>query len=395
MKRAGFIGVLILLGLKLVGNAYALEFTGYFENQFYPRELKDEVVLQDYNKLRLDLAAEVGENVTFNGDYIYRIFHGATRVNTLDLIPDRVVSEYADSQGTTVDSLRPLFDIELEDENFLDNAYATMYFERVNIRIGKQQLPWGTGYTWNPTDIFNVKNALDPTYEKEGVNAFKVELPFTIEGMITAILGIDEDLGSSTKALKGKYHILGFDLSLSFVEKEQVGFDYISSGELSEKRRLFGVDFSGQVLGLGVWGEGARNVMEDSDNFGQHLLGADYTLENGLYLMGEYYKNGLGKTDKKHYDFNDWMRLLGDEGQNLGKDYLFFGERYPIGELWTWANYLVINLNDTSGVFFPWFDYSLGDNTELSFVGYIPFGKRETEFGEFGIGGFARIRVYL
>lgn len=93
--------------------------------------------------------------------------------------------------------------------------------------------------------------------------------------------------------------------------------------------------------------------MEDSEEFGQYLLGADDTLENGLYLMGEYYKNGLGKTNKEHYDFNDWMRLLGDEGQNLGKDYLFFGERYPIGELWTWANYLVINLNDTSGVFFP------------------------------------------
>lgn len=395
MKRLLYIGALVLVGLVLVINAYAMEFTGYFENQFYPRELKDEVVLQDYNKLRLDLSAEAGENVTFNGDYIYRIFHGATRLNILDLIPDRVVSEYAVSQGTTVDSLRPLFEIELEDENFLDNAYVTLYFERVNIRIGKQQLPWGTGYTWNPTDIFNVKNALDPTYEKEGVNAFKVELPYAIEGMVTAILGIDENLGSSTKALKGKHHILGFDLSLNFVEKEQGGFDYTTSEELSEKRRLFGVDFSGQLLGLGVWGEGAYNVMEDSEDFGQYLLGADYTLENGLYLMGEYYKNGLGKTEKEHYDFNDWMRLLGDEGENLGKDYLFLGERYPISELWTWANYLVINLNDESGVFFPWFDYSLGDNTELTFVGYLPFGTRGTEFGEFGTGGFARLRVYF
>jgi hypothetical protein len=395
MKRLLSIGALISVGLALVSNAQALEFAAYFENQFYPRELKDEVVLQDYNKLRLDLSAEASENVTFNGDYIYRIFHGATRLNTLDLIPDRVVSEYADSQGTTVGSLRPLFEMELEDENFLDNAYVTLYFEHVNIRIGKQQLPWGTGYTWNPTDIFNVKNALDPTYDKEGVNAFKVELPFAIEGMITAILGVDEDLGSSTKAFKGKHHVLGFDLSLSFVEKAQGGFDYILSKELSERRRLLGADFSGQLLGVGVWGEGAYNLMESSEDFGQYLLGADYTLENGLYFMGEYYKNGVGKTNKEHYDFNDWMRFLGDEGENLGRDYLFLGERYPIGELWTWANYMVINLNDPSGVFFPWFDYSLGNNTELSFVGYVPFGERETEFGEFGIGGFARIRVYF
>jgi hypothetical protein len=395
MKRLLFLGALLSVGLVLIINAHALEFTGYFENQFYPRELKDEAVLQDYNKLRLDLAAEVGENVTFNGDYIYRIFHGATRLNTLDFIPDRVVSEYAAQQGTTVDSLRPLFDVQLEDENFLDNAYATLYLERVNIRIGKQQLPWGTGYTWNPTDIFNVKNALDPTYEKEGVNAFKVELPFAIEGMVTAILGVDEDLGSSIKALKGKHHLRGFDLSLCLAEKEQEGYDYLLSEELSERRSLIGADFSGQLLGWGVWGEGAYNVMEDSDNFGQYLLGADYTLENGLYFMGEYYRNGLGKTDKEDYDFNGWMRLLGDEGENLGTDYLFLGERYPIGELWTWANYLVVNLNDTSGVFFPWFDCSLGDNVELNLVGYIPFGQGETEFGEFGMGGFARIRIYF
>ena len=93
--------------------------------------------------------------------------------------------------------------------------------------------------------------------------------------------------------------------------------------------------------------------------------------------------------------FNYGTLYFWDEGENLGRDYLFLGERYPIGELWTWANYMVINLKYPSGVFFPWFDYSLGDNTELSFVGYVPFGERETEFGEFGIGGFARIRVYF
>ena len=388
---------LILAGIMLAFEAKAqdLEISGYYENQLFPQELNDKIIFQDYSKLRLDLSAQVDKKVTFNADYIYRIFHGKTEFNLFDFIPDRVVLDYAETQQSPVDSLRPDFDFGLEDENFLDNAYVTVYFKRLTLRVGKQQLPWGTGYTWNPTDIFNEKNALDPTYEKVGVNAFKLEVPFTSEGMATLILSVGDEWKTSTKALKVKEHAKGFDLSVCFVEKLWEGFDYLADSEFSEKRRLFGGDFSGQLLGLGVWGEGAFNSMEDSEDFGQYLLGADYTLESGLYVIGEYYRNELGKKDKDQYDFNDWMRLLGTEGENLGRHYLFLGERYPIAELWNWSNYVILNLNDKSGVIFPWFDYSLSDNTEVILVGYLPFGEKETEFGEFGLGGFARIRVYF
>ena len=381
--------------IALETNAQELEMTGYYENQFFPQELNDKIIFQDYNKLRLDLSAQVGKKVTFNADYIYRIFHGKTEFNLFDFIPDGVVLDYAETRQSSVDSLRPDFDFKLTDENFLDNAYVTVYFKRLTLRVGKQQLPWGTGYTWNPTDIFNEKNALDPAYENIGVNVFKLEVPFTSEGMATAILGVGDEWKTSTKAVKVKEHAEGFDLSVCFVEKLWEGFDYLADSEFSEKRRLLGGDFSGQFLGLGVWGEGAYNSMEDSEDFGQYLLGADYTLVSGLYLIAEYYRNELGKSSKDEYDFNDWMRLLGADGENLGKDYLFGGESYPIAELWNWSNYVILNLDDKSGVAFPWFDYSLSDNAEVIFVGYLPFGEKESEFGEFGAGGFARIRVYF
>jgi len=389
--------LLITIGAILIGEAHAQELTisGYYENQFFPQALNHKIIFQDYNKLRLDLSAEISDNISFNGDYIYRVYHGATRFNALDFIPERVVSEYADQLRVPLNSLRSLFDFTLEDENFLDNAFVTMYSKHLNIRIGKQQLPWGTGYTWNPTDIFNDKNLLDPTYEKVGVNAFKLEVPFAGEGVLAAILEIGNDWPGSTKALKLKHHVFGFDLSASFVEKEQEGFDYLRISPTAEKRRLVGADFSGEVLGLGVWAEGAYNFMRDSGDFGQYLAGADYTLQSGLYFVGEYYRNELGKSDKSRYGINDWMRLLSAQGENLGRDYLFVGERYPVSELWTWSNFAIFNWNDRSGILFPWFDYSLNDNTELMFVGYFPFGKKETEFGEFGAGGFARVRVYF
>ncbi|MFQ5752140.1 MAG: hypothetical protein ACE5HI_09105 [bacterium] len=395
MNQRVFLTFLILAHLICSLSAQELQLSGYYENQFFPQELNNKLILQDYNKIRLDLSAEIGDNITFNGDYIYRVFHGKTTFNAFDFVPESVVQEISNLVQTPVDSLRSLFDFQIENENFLDNAYVTFYSRRLNVRVGKQQLPWGTGYTWNPTDIFNEKNLLDPTYEKVGVNAFKLEIPFGSEGMVTGIFGIGEDMTSSTKALKIKQHAHGYDFSASYVEKEQAGFDYMLALKTAEKRRLVGGDFSGQLFGLGVWGEGAYNFLESSADFGQYLLGLDYTFESELYLIGEYYRNELGKSNKGEYTFNDWMRLLSAEGENLGQDYLFLGQRYPITELWNWANYLLFNLNDKSGIFFPWFDYSLNDNTELMFVGYLPFGGKESEFGEFGMGGFARVRVYF
>jgi len=372
-----------------------LAFSGYYENQLTVQALRDETFLQDYNKLRLDLSAKIGENVSFNGDYVYQIFHGKTEFNAFDFIPDSVIEDYADEIGASEDSLRPEFEFEYEDENFLDNAYVTIYLEAATIRVGKQQLPWGSGYTWNPTDIFNQKNILDPTYEKPGVEAYKLEIPFSAEGMLTGIISPGDDWEASTKAAKVKQHFRGFDFSISFVDKEQNQFDYFSFTESAERRQLYGGDFSGEILGLGFWGEGAYNQMEDSDDFGQYLVGLDYTFQNEFYLMLEYYRNENGERDKDQYDINDWMRLLDADGENLAQDYVFLGQRYPLTELLNWSNYLLFNVNDGSGIFYPWFDYSFNDNTELSLVGLIPWGAKETEFGETGVGGFFRVKIYL
>lgn len=382
-------------GIAGMLQAQELAFSGYYENQLFPQNLNGKFIFQDYNKIRLDLSSEIGENVNFQADYIYRIFHGATKFNAFDFIPESVVKDFAAQRHVPAENLRPLFDFEFADENFLDNAYVTVYLNKLTLRIGKQQLPWGSGYTWNPTDIFNEKNALDPTYEKVGVNAFQVEYPFSAEGGITAIIGVGENWRKTTKALKIKHHVAGFDYSVSFVEKEQQGIDLYRLGPFTERRRLVGADFSGQLFGLGVWGEGAYNFMTGAGDFGQYLFGADYTLKNGLYVIAEYYRNELGKSSKEDYGINDWMRLLSAQGENLGRDYLFFGERYPIAELWNWSTFMLFNFNDKSGLVFPWFDYILNDNTEVIFVGYLPFGKSRSEFGEFGAGGFARIRVYF
>ncbi len=111
--------------------------------------------------------------------------------------------------------------------------------------------------------------------------------------------------------------------------------------------------------------------------------------------MAEYYRNGLGKSNRFTYEFGDWMRLLSSAGENLGQDYLYIGEMYPIAELWNWSNYVILNLSDGSGMVLPWLDYSFNDDTEILLIGYVPFGRSLSEFGEFGSGGILRLRVYF
>jgi len=379
--------VLIFIMSSLAFGQY-LEFSGYYENQLSMEYLNSKTILQDYNKLRLDLNAKISESISFNGDYIYRTYHGKKKYSMLDWVPEKFASQI-------LDSLRSYYDFKYKNDNYLDNAYVTLYFKWATIRVGKQQLPWGTGYAWNPTDAFNRKNIMDPTYEVPGVNALKVEIPFSSEGSLTGIFGPENEFKNSTKAVKIKDNFGMFDVSITFSEIEWQMYDYINFVQSTERRRLYGVDFSGQLFSLGIWGEGAYNNMEISKDYGQYLLGIDYTFESGLYLIAEYLRNELGESKKERYGLNDWLKFFSGEKRSVGRDMLFTGFLYPLTDLLEYSNYFIMNLDDGSFIINPWFTYSLAENTQLVFSGYICLGKKNTEYGEFPNSAFVRVRVYF
>lgn len=376
-------------------SAAQLDWSGYYEHQLAPQEIAGDLVIQDYDRLRLDLFAAVDERITFAGDLVWRLSHGASELNALDFIPRRVIDEHAAATGTTGQDLLPLFVLPIGDEHYVDNACASLYLGRLSLRLGKQQLAWGTGYTWNPTDVFHDKSALDPTYEKEGVSALRAEVGFGLEGQLVTLLSVGEDWEHTTRAVKGRNHWGAFDVSSSLVELREEAVDYATGAPRHPRRRLVGADFSGELAGLGIWGEGAHNWMQSADDFGQYLLGLDHTFLDGTYVIGEYYRNGRGRGDEAGYTFDDWMRLLGARGESLGRDYLFVGASRPARELWTLSAYGIANLSDHSAVLFPWIEYSLGDNAELDLAAYLPVGSGGTEYAELGAGGLARIRVYF
>jgi len=88
MNERGLLVLLMLVWGAGASDAQELAFSGYYENRLFVQELNARMVLQDYDKLRLDLSADVGEHVSFRGDYVYTVYHGAKQFHLADVVPE-------------------------------------------------------------------------------------------------------------------------------------------------------------------------------------------------------------------------------------------------------------------------------------------------------------------
>jgi hypothetical protein len=368
--------------------------SGYFENQGFLRYSKsrEKLTLLDYNKLRLDIKTEVSSNLTFNADIIFMTYHGTTTYNLLEFLPSSIAS-------TVQDNMADRFAASLEDTYYLNDAYLTIYLDGLSVRIGKQQIPFGTGYTWNPTDNFQDKNQLDPAYEKRGVNAMTIDIPWGPEGSLTAITAIKENVENPSFALRLKNNIAGFDISGSwqFISENNINPDSFISIALG--RNVFGFDFTGELFTLGFWGEGTFNIPNEGSfqkkNYTEYLIGLDYTFQNGIYVMSEYLHRSEGVSSSVQYNLFDYLRLFSGEITNIGTDYLVCGMNYPFTDYIKVQLYSIINIKDQSCILIPWLVWDAADNLEINLSLNIFAGEDGTEYGEYPHSALLRFRVYF
>ncbi len=374
----------MLLTLSLV--ALNVDVSGQYENSLYPQMFDTSMKMTDLNKLRLDLSGSIDDNIDFQANYNIELYDGKRTILASECIPEDVLLEYADSMNVPVEDLDQIFYYKYDNRYYLDNANITIYWKQFDLRVGRQLIPWGTGYSRNPTDCFHQKNILDPTYDKEGINAFKLDYNLDLNTTVTAIMNSAEDWEASKRAIKIRSKVLDYDFSLSYVRMAQASHESINQ---------YGSDVSGQLFGLGVWAEAAYRTGNEIDDYLQLLAGSDYTFENGLYFMAEYYRNNNGQTDRDDYTFDDWANYLEGTSESLGRDYGFAMIQYPLTELMNGSFYASYNLNDGSAILYPWVDFTLGDNIETDIVLYIPIGSKNSEYGVSDVGGLLRIRAFF
>ena len=396
MKRWLSVLVFFFLSLSAVAAQDSVELFGYFESQAMGADIKDEFLLLYSNKLRVDLKSSLSEKVTFAANFDYITFHGKTEWNILDFLPPDVIAEVPAG-------MESFYVLPFSDRHFLDNAYLKLSFRHFDLTVGKQQISLGTGYVWNPTDVFNIKELFDPTYEQPGHNALRLDVPLGSMYTLTTLFSPEDTWKNSAKLIQIKGRISHFDYSLTGIEKvwrfhDYTQFDFVNMNflELPGKRKLLGASTAGELLGLGVWAEYAYNWMENSEDFCELVVGTDYTFNFQSYLMIEYYRNTLGKTDYEQYNLNDWMRMIALEQKAISRDQIYVFIQHPATDLMSVGISTIYSISDNSLALVPTLNYSFSDNVEIFAYLNFNFGKEGKVFAKtMGNGGMIRARVYF
>lgn len=373
-----------------------VEIFGYYEPQLLGTRLQGEYFQTFTNKLRLDLRSDLSDHISFAGNVNVITYHGKTEWNVLDFLSPDIIS-------TIPPEMRAFYVLNFENEVLLDNAWVKLSFRPMDIIVGKQQISMGTGYVWNPTDVFNFKDVLDPTYEQPGHSALRVDVPLSADITLTALYAPEATWSISTKQLELKSRIGHFDLAVTAIDTRWQPYDYtrfdpveMNFWQLSEKRRLLGGSTAGELLGLGTWAEFAYNWMEESHDFYELVVGVDYTFKSQTYVMCEYYRNTLAKSDSEEYDLNDWMRFFAAEQKAVARDQVYLFAQHPVTELLYLGMQTLYSISDNSAALVPTLSYSLSDNVEIFAYLNINLGKEGTAYArKMGDGGLIRLRAYF
>lgn len=381
-------------------SAFAVDIAGYFEaavNAEYldrttlPRSERSKWI--GSSKLRIDLESGGGENeLEFTGNIIFIANHQDIFIDLGNYIPEDVHKQLQDEEIPTevvIDQSRV----------YLDNAYVTWHHRSFQVRGGRQQLSWGPAYSFNPTDLFHRKDVIDPTYEKEGVTALRVDYRWGIGGQLTGIAVPGDNFDRSGYALRVGTHIskIGYDVAITLHQVQDETTISLEDEEfpvtnISQRRQAVGVDFSGGLFGLGVWLEGNYNMMSKENDFSRAVFGVDYTLQSGLNMMVEGLYNGRG-TSVPPYTSEEWLASL-YHGEPIGRTRILAGVRKGITGL-TEVGMYVFGSEDGSVVLNPRIDISIAQNADLVLFGALTAGNNDGQFQPGIYSITTRVRVYF
>jgi hypothetical protein len=364
---------------------------GYFEPQYAGLILDTTYYQSTYGKVRIDLKSTEIKNVRSGADIIYLNYFGKKDWNILDFLPDNITSSIPPE-------MLPYYQLHLKDTFYLDNAFVRLSVRKLAVMVGKQQISFGTGYFSNPTDVFNAKDVLDPTYEQPGHNAIRLEVYPVPRVSLTALYTpIEWDWESSGKLGRIKVGLGHFDISAIGYLFQHTSTDFYTFQKTTQERIMMGGDIVGELFGCGIWSEGIYNIMANKDdNSYEFLFGGDYTFEGGLYTMLEYHHNSLGKTDYKDYNLNDWMRYITGEVKTLSRNQIYGLIQHPITDFVSIGSMGVFSISDQSAALIPMVNYSMFENVDITLMLNIYTGEEGKAFNHsFGNGGLVRANVYF
>lgn len=379
----------LLLILGLVGVVYGqVDINGQYENVLSVQYVKDWNIL-DLNNLLFSLEGDLGSSSFLHADAEASLPFGSVEVNLLDFVPDSLADMIPDS-------LQGMYEYRLEPSFRISNAYMSISWKRLVVRLGKQPLAWGTGYVWNPTEIVTPKLAYDPSYRRDGENALKLAASWgsgggaEVIGMLRGVTGRPDSIMAVARL---KENILGFDISA-------IGgwlWDTTITPGITQRQILAGGQFAGEIANVGLWAEGGYNIYkEDSMSYAEFVVGADHTFTLRTHVMAEYLYYGRGFDAEADYTFAGWLERASGLRKAMGRHLLYLGADQTIISFHNIGISTILNPLDLGGIVIPRLTLSLSDNLDASLFGFYSFGKKDSEFGAAPVkGGILRLTGYF
>ena len=276
-------------------------------------------------------------------------------------------------------NIKSLNQFSLDTEFKLNKLYFNYWYPQGKLKIGKQRIAWGSGYFFNPTDIINPlketqKGEMNPRQATNSIYWNYYLGKGRLEGiLVTEFQTLGPEINSEATALvKGinsnligevnlpkefneekefalRYSTLfyNYDLAIQYYkgredypvqkinyEDKKVIIDY-------PKKDVIGVNAAGTLGNVGIWGEATYSRPKIGGDYLQAIVGTDYTFENGIHLLGEYFlddsfSNFFPGTEidveefigvSTDYSLTDFIKVRGSYMKPLNSDvYLINGE---------------------------------------------------------------------
>ncbi len=366
------------------------EYSGYYKNLAAMTDVGGDLLLDDYQRLRLKARYEQGDWLQVDVDYELTTAWGDTTEQYSMLSRTQTVAGGAMSAALAG---RPrLLNLEsdiVDDDRFrlrhgLDRARVRLINDRLDFSIGRQSVSWGTGMFWAPTDLFS---GFSPTEidrdEKPGVDVVRLTISLAEDTALDLVfepLDMDDawsvDANDSAGAARLTAHAGEYDLSAS---GGYVAGDWVSGG-----------DFSGYIGNAGLHGEMLYTwvAAPGGSDYLKCLAGADYSFSarGQPYVMVEYYYNGAGDNDSAGYaqvftDESVQRSFVRGTAYNIGRHYCGALMNLTLTPLLALSSQTIVNMEDSSANEFLMLSWSTSDNTDVLFGGSLAIGGDDTEFG--------------
>lgn len=229
-----------------------VDWYGYYEAEFDYFSLPDNQLYFGYHKFRLDLDSAPSDRIRVSANLVSKYYDGTATFNFMEFIDPSYwpLVPNPDSASCIAMILLEELPYQLADTLFLDNAYLGFHHDRFDLTLGRQQIPSGVGYAWNPTDLFNTKDLMDPTYEVTGVPATRIDVPIGLSTTLTGIIQPENSWNNSIQYYQIKTGLGRFDVSMLYGKSVYSETGLLTANTLG--RELGGINLEGELFGLGA-----------------------------------------------------------------------------------------------------------------------------------------------